>query len=108
MKQQCVAERIWYAVSPEGSGAELALRIGMPHETADMGWACEVSLGVLEAPPLTIYGADSWQALQLAMHFVARRLGYFSKQGWKFYWAKNEDAVDPDELVRIPEQGGPL
>lgn len=97
------AERNWYAVSPSGKGDELILQIGVPHETPDMGWGCTVSLGILENSTHMIYGGDSWQALQLSMHFVVRRLRHFSEQGWTFYWAKDEDRADAEELIDGPQ-----
>lgn len=96
------AQRIWYAVSPSGKGDELILQVSVPCEYRDMGWRCEVSLGIVEESSHMIYGADSWQALQLSLQFAVRRLQYFSGRGWAFYWAKDEDPADPEELIDAP------
>jgi hypothetical protein len=97
------AERVWYAVSPSGEGAELALKVSVPSEHPDMGWGCIISLGILEARSYTIYGTDSWQAIQEAMLFVARRIDYFTEEGWSFYWEKNGDMANASELAYDPK-----
>lgn len=94
-----IAEKIWYAVSPSGISGDLILRVGVPSEYPDMGWGCTVSLGVLEPSSLLIYGADSWQAIQEAMLFIARRVNHFSENGWMFYWEKDGERAYASELA---------
>jgi hypothetical protein len=91
-------ERSWYVVSPEGVGYDLILRVGAPVKRGG-DWACSVSLGVLETRSYTLYGVDSWQAVQLAILFIARRIADFSGNGWKFYWEKDGDEASPNDLL---------
>lgn len=92
------AERRWYAKSPEGSEVPLVISVGVPEKQED-DWSCSVSLGVLDSRSYTIRGIDSWQALQLAMSFVARRVGSFMENGWELYWEKGGDQARPNDLL---------
>ncbi|RZI44254.1 hypothetical protein EGT07_02175 [Herbaspirillum sp. HC18] len=93
-----VAERSLYVISPEGEGKALVLRVGVPTKRED-DWACSVSLGVLDSQLYTIYGIDSWQAVQQALLFASRRVGHFVEDGWKLYWEKNGEAATPNDLL---------
>jgi len=92
------AERSWYAISPEGTGHTLVVRVGVPAKRVD-DWSCSVSLGVLDSYPYMIYGIDSWQAIQQAILFAARRVGHFIEDGWKLYWEENGDEADQNDLL---------
>ncbi|MCU6432868.1 hypothetical protein LPB67_03625 [Undibacterium sp. Jales W-56] len=91
-------ERNWYAVSPDGVGAELNLCIAAPLKN-HIDWCCAVSLGVLDTHPSTIYGIDSWHAVQMAILFITRRVTHFSDAGWLFYWDKDGERVMPSALI---------
>lgn len=92
------AERCWYVVSPEGVGQVLVARVGIPVKRVD-DWSCSVSLGVLDSYPYTLYGIDSWQSLQQAILFAARRVAHFVEDGWKLYWEQDGDTADPNDLL---------
>jgi hypothetical protein len=90
------AERRWYVISPEGIGQTLVVRVGVPVKRED-DWSCSVSLGVLDS--YMIYGVDSWQAIQQAILFAARRVSHFVEDGWKLYWEEHGDKADPNDLL---------
>jgi hypothetical protein len=96
------AQRIWYAVSPNGDGDKLVLRVSVPVDDPDKGWGCTVYLGILEAHSYTIYGVDAWQAIREAMLFVARRIGHYAEDGWLFYWEKDGEPADASEIAYDP------
>lgn len=91
-------ERRWYAVSPDGVGADLSLSIAAPIKD-HTDWGCAVSLGILDSHPSRIYGVDSWHAIQMAMSFIALRVRHFSETGWLFYWDKDGNPATPDDLI---------
>ncbi|MFZ6845436.1 DUF6968 family protein [Undibacterium sp. RuTC16W] len=91
-------ERRWYAVSPDGTGAELILGIAAPVKD-HLAWGCTVSLGILDSHLSRIYGIDSWHAVQMAMSFILRRATHFSEAGWLFYWDKDGGPASPADLI---------
>lgn len=96
------AERVLYAISPDGIGQDLVLTVDAPVETKDRGWNCKVSIGFI-GPTLTIAGMDAWQAIQESMLFVAKRVGHQEESGWKFYWEKDGDRMYAVDLAADPE-----
>jgi hypothetical protein len=96
------AERVWFAVAPDGSGHEVAIRVMVPTK-ADRGeWRAAVSIGGTDSRPCSIAGIDSWQAICLAMSFSATRLGHFAEDGWAFYWEREGEAAIPEDLASAP------
>jgi hypothetical protein len=93
------AQRILYAVAPDGSGQDLVIGIEAPYED-DGCWRAKLSLGALESQVFAIAGVDSWQAVYLAMRFAAMRLDHFAGNGWTFYWEKHGAQTLPDDLLR--------
>ena len=101
MKSMIAAQRILYAVSPDGVGRELALSVEIPIEKNDGSWCAKVLIGFID-PVLTISGVDAWQAVQLSMLMVATRVGRYEKDGWKFYWEKDGDRAYAADLATDP------
>ena len=93
------AERILFAVAPDGAEHEVALRVGVPTAAPSGEWWAAVSLGVLEARQHRIAGIDAWQAVQLAMRFVVTRVGHFAADGWQFYTERGGERTSPSELL---------
>src|SRR5687768_9870795 len=94
------AEKTLFAVAPDGTEHSVVLRVGIPERRPDGLWSASVSLGALDSHPSSIYGDDSWQAIQLAMRFIATRVGHFGNGGWQFFWERGGDAFPPSELLR--------
>lgn len=96
------AERVWFAVSPDGSEHEVAIRVMVPVK-ADRGeWRAAVSIGDIDSKPHSIAGIDSWQAICLGMSFAATRLSHFAEDGWVFYWERGGDVATPEDLASVP------
>ncbi len=96
------AERIWFAVAPDGSEHDVAVRVMLPLK-ADRGeWRAEVSIGGIESKLYSIAGIDSWQAICLGMSFAATRLSHFSENGWVFYWERGGEVATPEDLASAP------
>ena len=93
-----VAQRIWYAVAPDGAGHDLVIRVEAPFQE-DGAWRAHVSLNALEPQAHVVAGLDSWQAVYMAMRFAAIRLGHFADKGWKFYWEKGGEQAAVDDLL---------
>jgi hypothetical protein len=94
------AERIWFAVAPDGSEHTLVLRVGVPTQQPEGQWGASISLGVLDPRAHTIFGVDAWQAVDEGMRFIARRVEHFAEDGWRFFWEQGGEAASPSELVR--------
>jgi hypothetical protein len=95
------AERVWFAVAPDGSEHEVAIRVMVPIK-ADRGeWRAGVSIGI-DSKPYSIAGIDSWQAVCLAMSFAATRLKHLAEDGWVFYWERGGDVATPEDLASVP------
>jgi hypothetical protein len=92
------AQRTWFAVAPDRTEHELVLRVGVPERAASGEWWSAVSLGVLQPGESRIAGIDAWQALHLAMRFVATRIEDFAAGGWQFFWERNGESALPSEF----------
>ena len=62
---------------PDGSPLDVTLRVGKPYQSTVGEWACPIELKGFEDRYADIRGADSLQALCLAISFVRRRLEDF-------------------------------
>jgi hypothetical protein len=98
MPPDIAAERLLFATAPDGTQHELVLRVGIPTQAATGEWRSWVSLGVLESRLPFIAGFDSWQAISLAMAFVATRLKNFHEDGWLFYLEQGGEVLSQQEL----------
>jgi hypothetical protein len=97
------AERIWFAVAPDGSEHEVAIRVMVPVKAASGEWRAAVSLGEIDSKKShSIAGIDSWQAICLGMSFAATCLSHFSEDGWMFYWERGGDLATPEDLTSAP------
>lgn len=103
MKNQLAAERVLYAIAPDGAGRELILQVGVPASDEKRGWGCRVSVGFIDTIPITIYGYDAWQAIQESMLLIARRVGHYEEDGWQFYWEKDGDRAHASDLAIDPK-----
>ncbi len=92
-------ERTWFGISPDGSEHEVKLCIGIPERQPSGDWFADVSLVPLEMNVRRIFGIDSWQALQLAQRFAARRVSHFVEDGWKLFWERGGEGALPIELL---------
>ena len=57
------AERIWFAVAPDGSEHTLVLRVGVPTQQPEGQWGASISLGVLDPrahPSLALMHGRPW------------------------------------------------
>ena len=87
-KSGIAAEKIWFAVSPEGVEVDVVVSVGVPTRGEHGEWYSNVSMGLLDQTVCSIAGIDSWQAVGLAMRFVETQLRYFTEDGWRFYWSR--------------------
>ncbi len=93
-------ERTWLAIDANGGEHTLVLAIGTPQPRKNVDWEVQVSLGILEPRPFTIYGVDSWQAMHLAMRFTTQQVADYAKRGWRFYWPDGEDEALPSNMFQ--------
>ncbi|MFC6217098.1 DUF6968 family protein [Pelomonas aquatica] len=95
------AERIWFAVAPDGTEHEVVVAIGPPTKAERGEWRSVASVGCLETATHSIAGIDSWQAIELAMRFSARRIGHFAEIGWRFYWERGGELATAQDLACV-------
>ncbi|HZP66907.1 MAG TPA: hypothetical protein VFB32_11410 [Rudaea sp.] len=93
------AERTFFAVAPDGSGHDAALRISVPIRQRACEWHAVVTLPGLDEGRYAIAGVDAWQAIRLAMRFSATRIHRFVDDGWQFYWERDGLPAAPAELA---------
>jgi hypothetical protein len=85
------------------NGAEVvtAIEVGAPREEGEGTWACDVEMPGVERLR-TIHGADSLQALLLALGFLSDRLEYLADHGARFLWPESrEPSLIGDILPRL-------
>lgn len=80
------AERIWYAVDADGVEHPIAHAVHAPLVQPAGGWGAVVSINGQDDRPLSIFGEDQWQALQLAMCFASPRLRIMSSRVGSSPW----------------------
>jgi hypothetical protein len=78
-------------VPPDGDEILTEIQVGLPREESDSSWACEVEIPEVERLR-KIHGADSLQALLLALGFLSDRLEYLSENGATFLWPDTREA----------------
>jgi hypothetical protein len=93
-----VASRTIFAVSPEGGGQLISIGFEAPLIRSGGDWGAKIFLDILDTFPVTIYGIDSWQAVREAMRFVVTRMNHFAEEGWRFYWEKDGEQFEPNDL----------
>jgi uncharacterized protein DUF6968 len=74
----------------DGSKKPVQLRVGKPYKIADGDWACPCELVGFERRHPDMRGADSMQALCLAISLLRRRLEDFVDKGGKILDADDE------------------
>ena len=94
-------ERTWFAIAPDGTEQDVAVRVEAPVQDPRGEWRALVSVGCLESRIHSIAGIDSWQAMGLAMNFAANRVCHFSENGWKFYWERGGDIASLADLANV-------
>jgi hypothetical protein len=94
-----IAQRTVLAVDADGGEFPLTLAAGAPYETGTGDWACAARLDGLDPKPVALFGIDSWQALQLAMQYIAHRLHSFTAQGGQLLWPEEREPVSVAELI---------
>jgi hypothetical protein len=92
-----IAERTIFAVDKDGREFEIPAAVGVPYESVSGSWACPVGLEGLRNLP-DMYGADSWQALIIAVKAIHNMLSFFIEEGGKLYWEKDGEQLTIDEL----------
>jgi hypothetical protein len=83
-----VASRRLICVRPSGESLILTMTVGKPHSHSGDA-RCPVSLDPLYSQLGDIVGADSWQALQLAIRLVEQLLKAEVEKGSRLYWPKD-------------------
>jgi hypothetical protein len=82
------------ARSANGEEWPMRIRIGMPVPSEIAQWSCMVEVDRLFSPSKPIYGADSWQAMQLAQHFAVSIVERFQSRGGMLFWPREEPHAD--------------
>jgi hypothetical protein len=85
-----VASRELIAVSKDGERFNVVLRIGAPQPGPRDSWICTTSTEGLPHRPVETHGADSLQALLLAIQTMRGQLEHFVKGGGKLYLPGDE------------------
>ena len=87
-----VALRELTAETSAGTRVKVVVRIDTPQLQPDSSWQCLASVEGLPDRPLDAHGADSLQALLLALKNVRGSLDRFMKNGGKLYWSEDEQS----------------
>lgn len=102
--QAPVAERTLIAESQGAPRFTIKLRIGAPARSSNDSWVCAASIEGLTGRSLDAHGADSLQALLLALWTVRDVLEHFVKGGGKLYLPGDEGS-GPMAVAEIFSQG---
>ncbi len=85
-----VANRELIAVSKDGERFKVVLSVEAPQPGPHDSWICTTSTEGLQHRPVETHGADSLQALLLAIQTVRGQLENFVKGGGKLYLPGDE------------------
>ena len=76
----------------------ISVEIGVPYEVGEGGWACPVSVQPLHERLPDIHGAESFQALLLAMRLALHLLENYTERGGALF-LEDGDAFPFDAYV---------
>jgi hypothetical protein len=93
-----MASKIVRAKTVDGKELDMELEIGLPYQKELNQWGCAVQITGVFEPARDIYGADSWQAAQLAFQFTSRILDDFVSRGGSLYWKETLEPLAVHEL----------
>jgi hypothetical protein len=97
VEQHHIAALDLVAAPAPGERIPLALRVGAPREIADGVWECVVRLDGLYDDLVRMQGADSVQALCLALGLAATLLRTFVQSGGRLFYAVDGDDSPEDD-----------
>jgi len=90
---EIVATRTLKCVTPQGAECEIEIGFSKPVKDAVSGdWCCRclTAGGGLEPDKtMTVFGADSVQALLLAITTMRTKLKIYKRDGYRFEWIAN-------------------
>ena len=93
-----VARRDLHLRRPDGTLTRVAARIGKPYEVTREEWACPAEVAGLDPRYPDMRGADSLQALCLAISLVSSRLEAVIEKGGTLVDVTDGTVVDLDQL----------
>jgi hypothetical protein len=85
-----IARRELTAEASDGRRFTMVVGVGAPHPGEHDDWVCDVAIEGLPHHPWHIHGADSLQALTLAIAHARYMLQHFTNQGGSLYWLGDE------------------
>lgn len=94
-------ELVW--VDPDGTRRPGRIAIARPHRRETGEWGCQVEVGVFENRTRTIFGASSWQALQLALQLIGYDVHRFVEGGGSMLWPFDPDDDEDGDQPYPPE-----
>lgn len=97
-KEQAVAEKEVFSLSPTGDKRVVRIAIGKPYQIDAVSWGCPVALDGLYKDLRDAVGGDSWQALSLAISLVHQLLTYHLRDGAKLFWEEGGEEVLLNDL----------
>jgi hypothetical protein len=81
-----IAETTFLLREPSGKTRPVHIRLGCPYQISEDEAACPVALDGLYEKPCDIHGADTFQALALALGFVRRTIMDWKGKGYTFQY----------------------
>jgi len=90
-------ELVW--VDPDGTRRPGRIAVARPVQRETGEWGCQVHAVGFERRTRTIFGASSWQALQLALQFIGYDVHRYVEEGGSMLWP-SEPADDEGEDQR--------
>lgn len=98
-----IAHRKFISVSKEGTRKTVTVAIGLPYECGHEEWACPVGLEGLYQNLMDAHGADSFQALMLALKLTRSLLQSFIDKGGNLLDEYEEEKVDLEKVFTTGE-----
>lgn len=95
---EIIAGKTVFAVTANGEKQWLRISVGRPYQVDDVSWACPVQLDGLHNKLRDAVGADSWQALGLAVGLIRQLLGYYLEDGGKLYYEEGGEEINLNDL----------
>jgi hypothetical protein len=81
-----IAETTFLLREPSGKTRRVHIRLGCPYKISEEEAACPVALDGLYEEPCDIRGANTFQALALALGFVRRTIIDWTEKGYTFQY----------------------
>jgi hypothetical protein len=96
--QEAIASRELICIKADGQELPVIIRVGKPYQVDEVTWGCPVEAAGLYRRLSDAYGADSFQALMLAVWLLRDLVQSFVRDGGTIVSVEGREEVNLERL----------